>query len=91
MHAGNAISTNIYVPKPVIIEETTISTYEKQKEKIAKKKLKRNDSIERRYSNELKSCAGFLGKVKNGVGCASVCEDREGLDMVSDKGGIGLK
>ncbi len=34
---------------------------------------------------------GFLGKVKNGVGCANVGEDREGLGMVGNKGGIGLK
>ncbi len=63
----------------------------KQKEKIAKKKLKRNGSIEGRYSSELESWVGFLGKIKNGVGCANEGDDREALDMVGDKGGIGLK
>jgi hypothetical protein len=53
--------------------------------------LKRNSSIEGRSSSELESGVGFLGKVKNGVGCANVGEDREGLGMVGNKGGIGLK
>ncbi len=44
-----------------------------------------------RSSNELESCVGFLGKVNNEVGCVNVREDREGLRMVCDKGGIGLK
>ncbi len=37
-----------------------------RKEKIAKKRLKRNGSIEGRSSSELESSVGFLGKVKNG-------------------------
>ncbi len=53
--------------------------------KIGKKKLKRNGSIEGRSSSELESCVGFLGKVKNGVGCANMGEDREDLRMVGDK------
>jgi hypothetical protein len=50
-----------------------------------------NGSIEGRSSSELKSCVGLLGKVKNGVGCANVVEDRESLGMVADKGGIRLE
>ncbi len=53
--------------------------------------LKRNGGIEGRSSSELESSVDFLGKVKNGVGCANVGEDRESLCMVSNKGGIGLK
>ncbi len=64
---------------------------EKRKEKITKKRLKRNGSIGGRSTSELESSVGFLGKIKNGVGCANVSEDREGLGTVSDKGGIGLK
>ncbi len=59
--------------------------------KNKKKKLKWNSSIEGRSSRKLESCVGFLGKIKNGVGCANVGEDREGLGMVGDKGGTGLK
>jgi hypothetical protein len=59
--------------------------------KVAKKGLKTNGSIEGRSSSELERCVGFLGKVKNGVGCANMGEDRECLGMVSAKGGIGLK
>ncbi len=61
---------------------------EKRKEKITKKRLKRNGSIEGRSSSELESSVGFLGKAKNGVGCANVGEDREGLCMVGNKGGL---
>ncbi len=50
-----------------------------------------NDIVEGRPSSELESCVGFLGKVKNGVGCANVGEDREGLRIVSNKEGIGLE
>ena len=64
---------------------------EKRKEKIMKKKLKRNGSIGGSSSSELENSVGFLGKIKNGVGCADVSEDREGLGMVGNKGGIGLK
>ncbi len=71
------------------------SVREKEKEshekKIEKKNLKRNGSIEGRSSSELESCVGFLGKVKNGVGCANVGENGEGLRIVGAKGGIGLK
>jgi len=56
-----------------------------------KKKLKRNGSIGGSSSSELENSVGFLGKIKNGVGCADVSEDREGLGMVGNKGGIGLK
>ncbi len=56
-----------------------------------KKKLKRNGSIGGSSSSELEDSVGFLGKIKNGVGCADVSEDREGLGMVGNKGGIGLK
>jgi hypothetical protein len=34
--------------------------------------------------------AFLVGKVKNGVGCAHVGENREGLGMVGNKGGIRL-
>jgi hypothetical protein len=44
-------------------------SHEKQKEKIAKKKLKRNSSIEGRSSSELESFVGFLSKVKNSWQC----------------------
>ncbi len=38
-----------------------------KKQKIAKKRLKRNSSIEGRSSSKLESCVGFLGKIENGV------------------------
>ena len=50
-----------------------------------KKKLKRNGSIGGSSSSELEDSVGFLGKIKNGVGCADVSEDREGLGMVGNK------
>jgi hypothetical protein len=72
-------------------KEKDKESHEKQKEKIAEKRLKRYGSIEGRSSSELESCVGFLGKVKHEVGCANVGENREGLGMVCDKGGMGLK
>ncbi len=63
----------------------------KKRKRKKKKRLKSNGSIEGRSSSELESRVGFLGKVKNGVGCVNVGEDREGLGMVGDKGRIGLK
>ena len=56
-----------------------------------KKKLKRNGSIGGSFSSKLENSAGFLGKIKNGVGCNKRSEDKEGLGMVGNKGGIGLK
>ncbi len=64
---------------------------QKQKQKMEEKNLKRNDSIGGCSSSELESSVGFLGKIKNGVGCANVGEDREGLGLVGDKEGIRLK
>ena len=58
---------------------------------MEEKNLKRNGSIGGRSSSELESGVGFHGKIKNEVGCANLGEDREGLGMVGDKGGIGLK
>ena len=58
---------------------------------MEEKNLKRSGSIGGHSSSELESSVGFLGKIKNGVGCANVSEEREGLGTVSDKGGIGLK
>jgi hypothetical protein len=71
----------------------------KRERKITKKSygkpitffLEGNGRIEGRSSCEQEGCVGFLGKVKDGVGCTNVGQNREGLGMVGDKGGVGLE
>jgi hypothetical protein len=54
-------------------------------QKKQRRKKKRNGSMEGRSSSELESFVGLFGKVKDGVGCANVGQDRERMGMVGDK------
>ncbi len=65
-------------------EKEKESHEEEKKREIAKQKtkLRRNGSLEGRSRSELESSLGFLGRVKNGVSCANVVNNRGRLCMV---------